>query len=224
MNLIQVESTDSTNLEAERILLSNKANTPFVVLTSEQLNGRGQGNHKWLSEKGLNITCSFVVSPLIDSVHQFYLTAMASVSILETVSSFLPDSSTVKIKWTNDVYVGNNKIAGILISNKILNNKIISSIIGIGLNVNQTIFPEDVPNPTSLQLETNQEMNVKSVFSTLCNRFEANYAIMLRNPKKMAEEYRANLFMLNKPYKYTINGKEEIRAIRDVNDFGEMIW
>ncbi len=224
MNLIHVESTDSTNLEAERILLSDKVTPPFVVLTDEQLKGRGQGSHKWLSDKGLNITCSFVVSPLINSVNQFHLTALASVSILETVSSFLPDSSTVKIKWINDVYVGKNKIAGILVSNKILNDKITSSIIGIGLNVNQTRFPEDVPNPTSLHLETNQEMDLKSVFSTLCDRFEANYAVMLTSPNKLAEEYRANLFMLNQPYKYTINGKEEIRTIRDVNDFGEMIW
>ena len=112
-----------------------------LILTEDQTRGRGQMGNKWLTEKGKNLTFSIVLYPSFLRPNQhFYLTQFVSIAIQEVIQELLPDKG-IKIKWPNDLYVENRKLAGILIENILSGHRIQSSILGIGLNVNQVQFP-----------------------------------------------------------------------------------
>ncbi len=226
MNVRHITTVDSTNVEAGRILSDGSMELPFAVFTDFQTAGRGQGNHTWSSTHSKNITVSVTIEPKLPPEKQFYITALASVSIKQTVDYILCKFNLplAKIKWINDVYVGDNKIAGILISNDILDNKITHSIIGIGLNVNQEEFPVDIPNPTSLKIESGKDFDIEEVLSLLLNNIEKNIEIMRSHPEDLRKLYEENLYKLNEPHSYTINGKQETRRIKGVDEFGGMVY
>ena len=150
------DSVESTNDEARRLLcgLDNLS----VIAARCQTAGRGQGDHKWHSRPGENLTFSVVLKFGAEGALA-PLAARDALLITETVTLalrlYLADEGVkARIKWPNDIYVGDLKVCGILIENILKGADVDSSIIGIGLNLNQTVFPEDIPNPTSLSLLT----------------------------------------------------------------------
>lgn len=149
------DSVESTNDEARRLIrdLDNLS----VIAARCQTAGRGQGDHKWHSLPGENLTFSVVLK--FGERGLAPLAARDALLITETVTLALrlyleEKGITVRIKWPNDIYTGNRKICGILIENILQGQDVASSIIGIGLNLNQTEFPSDLPNPVSLALLT----------------------------------------------------------------------
>lgn len=147
---------DSTNLEAERWLPEapdGDFDTLSVIAAKWQTAGRGQGDHKWHSAPGENLTFTVVERYGNDGpeasgqVRSSWGTALAIVDYLES------HGIEAKIKLPNDIYVGDNKICGLLIKHDVRAGKLIDSIIGIGLDINETDFPADLPNPTSLRIE-----------------------------------------------------------------------
>ena len=136
----------STNDEARDARYMNGA----VVIAERQSRGRGQRGNSWSSAEGMNLTFSAVLCPAgLRAESQFYLSKAVALSVSDTVDSFGIES---RIKWPNDIYVGDGKVAGILIENDLMGACISRSIAGIGLNVNQTAFDPALPNPTSLAL------------------------------------------------------------------------
>lgn len=120
----------------------------FVVEAEAQTAGRGQRGNSWESEPRMNILMSVLLRPEgIAPSEQFLISQAVSVAIVRVLRHYLPE---VRIKWPNDIYVGDRKICGILIENSITATKIIHSIVGIGLNVNQREFHSDAPNPVSM--------------------------------------------------------------------------
>lgn len=229
MDIYHIDITDSTNLEARRMLAQSTVKQPFAIFTNYQTSGRGQGDHTWSSTRGKNLTVSITIKPQIKATNQFYLTALTSISILQTVEEIIAnthqvyDTQRVKIKWINDVYVGDNKIAGILISNDIVNDIIDNSIIGIGLNVNQTEFPADIPNPTSLKKETGKEYEIEHILDLLLKKFESNIVLLKNTPDTLRELYIKHLYKFNEPHFYTISGKKELISIKGIDEFGDII-
>ena len=215
---------DSTNSEAERMLANKTCTPPFVIISNYQTKGKGQGDHMWESAENKNLTFSWVVTPNILSEQQVVLTALVSTSIKETIGQLINNPDIVKIKWINDVYVNDNKIAGILISNKVCDNKIVDSIIGIGININQTTFPPSLTNPTSLRLITGNEYSINDVFNKLMNSLIHNYDTIYNNPQSLIDKYAHNLYKLGEPFEYTVNGKKEVRIIKGIDNTGNMIW
>ena len=148
-DIIWLEKTDSTNLELRRRI--DTLDNLSVICAVEQTAGRGQGDHTWTSAPGENLTCSVLlrfadISPLRAS-DALYITKIITLALVDLLSDY---GIQARIKWHNDIYVGGLKICGILIEN-ILNGEMISeSIVGIGLNVNQTVFPDYLPNPVSI--------------------------------------------------------------------------
>jgi BirA family biotin operon repressor/biotin-[acetyl-CoA-carboxylase] ligase len=127
---------------------------PFFAITADkQKSGRGRQNKKWESEAGKNLLLSFLLYPSTPPSLQFDICCYVSVALAEQIAELCP-ASEVYIKWPNDIYIGNKKVAGILIENFIYRERIKYSIVGIGLNLNQTVFPPSLPNPTSVFLET----------------------------------------------------------------------
>lgn len=145
------------------------------MLASAQPQGRGQHGSRWESEPGKNLTLSLILYPdFLPAWRNFVLNKAVSLAVRDCVAAFLPQKN-VGIKWPNDIYVGDKKIGGILIQNTLQQSTIASSIIGIGLNINQTVFSEAVPNPTSLQLESGNEFALETVLASLAQRLEQYY-------------------------------------------------
>lgn len=128
----------------------------FAVTACEQEAGRGQQGKKWESEAEKNLLASFLLYPSVHPTKQFTVCQYISVGIAEFIKEIFAIQN-VYIKWSNDIYVGDKKVAGILIEHFIRGESINYTIAGIGMNINQTVFPPHLPNPTSLCLETGQE-------------------------------------------------------------------
>ncbi len=152
-DIIWLASTDSTNEEAKRRI--SDIDNLSVVSALEQTSGRGQRGNQWYSAPGQNLLFSIVLkSPSLIAKNHFALNEMAALSVTDFLSAY---GIKAEIKWPNDIYVGEKKICGILIENSFLGNAISSSIIGIGLNINQRNFNVSLPNPTSLVLCSDQD-------------------------------------------------------------------
>ena len=161
------KSVDSTNSEARRHISS--LDNLSVVAAESQSCGRGQGDHKWHSEPGENLTFSLLLKfpPLreLNVCNVLLLTEMITWALREFLAS---EGITARIKWPNDIYVGDLKICGILIENILDGSNVSASIIGVGLNLNQTDFPSDIPNPTSVALLTGRRYDPAQTLERLC--------------------------------------------------------
>ena len=164
-----------------------------------QTQGKGQRGNVWLSESGKNLLSSFVFKPDNLSVeNQIALTWATSLSLLETLRKF---NIEALIKWPNDVFIGGKKIAGILIENQLQGTRISCSIIGIGLNLNQTLF-EDL-NATSLQLETEQTVQPRTFLNLLAHEMNEQFLLIYSsNFEILKTEYENNLFQMNELKSY----------------------
>ena len=152
------------------------------LYTAFQTAGRGQAGNGWESEEGKNLLCSVLMSyqPSAISRQPFYLNVLVSVAVHKVIRSLLFErsglcslSEAVSIKWPNDIYYGDKKIAGILVENAILGNEVKYSIAGIGLNVNQTTFLSSAPNPVSLKLISGKETDIDTLMQALMAQIEA---------------------------------------------------
>lgn len=160
-NIIWHNELDSTNSEAARHLTA--LDNLSVVAARSQTSGRGQGDHTWTSRAGENLTFSIVLKPEgISSKESFIVSQITALSVVRFLDTF---GIEAKIKWPNDIYVlgksDGKKICGILIENTFKGEDLISSIIGIGLNINQIEFPSDLPNPVSLRQMTGIEHDLE---------------------------------------------------------------
>ncbi len=154
MNIIKLNAIDSTNSYLKKCIVEKDLESYTVVLAEHQTKGRGQMGAVWESERGKNLTFSILVKFLNFEVHQqFYLSMAVALAVLRTVNTYL--NTSIFVKWPNDILADKDKLAGILIENMLTGNQIKQAVIGIGLNVNQEKFSENVKNVTSLKKLTN---------------------------------------------------------------------
>lgn len=205
-DIIWLDSIDSTNSEARRRI--SDIDNLSVLSALSQSEGRGQKGNKWSSVPGENLTFSIVLkyddevldeSPASFQVlakEQFLLTEITSLSVVEFLSRH---GIKAQIKWPNDIYVGDRKICGILIENSLHGEHISSSIIGIGLNINQRNFDVNLPNPTSMILETGIEEDIRSSLEEFMDIFQGYLEYRLPN---LRERYLSYLWRHNTPARY----------------------
>ncbi len=181
-----------------------------VVRAIEQTAGKGQPGNHWESEAKKNITMSLLLRPeFLSIVDHFYISIAISLGITDYLNS--KDINGVCIKWPNDIYVDSNKICGILIENSIIGHTIDSSIIGIGLNINQKIFLSNAPHPISLTNITGETYDVQSELNLLCNYLFRRYAMLANGgQEKLKEEYIARLYRYNKMAEYKLPSADTI--------------
>jgi len=205
--IIHLSDIDSTNNFAAKLLSENLCQNGAVIMADVQTQGKGQRGNIWLSESGKNLLSSFVFKPDNLSVeNQIALTWATSLSLLQTLRNF---NIEALIKWPNDIFVGRKKIAGILIENQLQGTRISCSIIGIGLNINQTFF-EDL-KATSLLLETNQIVEPRTFLNLLAHEMNEQFDLInTSNFEFLKSEYESNLFQMN-----------ELRSYED--EFGEFV-
>ena len=189
--VIHIDETDSTNRWLRR-LYSTDHESWLAVWAEYQTAGQGCGSNSWESEGGKNLTFSLLLHPTeIPAECQFRISEAVSVAICETLDGLLPREHEVTIKWPNDIYVDDRKICGILIENQLRGRLISDSIVGIGLNVNQTEFKSDAPNPVSVAQITGHEVDREALLQALLQRLPAT---MEMEPEALMQTYRGRLY------------------------------
>lgn len=222
MQWIRLESAISTNSYISALLKQGKAQEELVVIADYQEEGRGQGNHSWHSDKGQNLLMSMLLFPaFLSASRQFQLSRMVSLAICDVLAE--EDVNPV-IKWPNDILTGHGKIAGILIENSIIQHQISHTIIGIGMNLNQTSFPEFPVKATSLILERGTPADPREMAEVLVRKIVHRYE-QLRNGTgiNLEEEYLNGLYLYEQPALFNLRGKKIRGNIQGVNDFGELL-
>lgn len=172
--VVRLDETSSTNTEMK--LLQHKSPLPegSVVMTEFQTAGRGQLGNTWYSGKGKNLLLSFLLYPHnVKARDQFIISRVVSLALKGVLNRYLQG---VTIKWPNDIYWKNKKIAGILIENSLVGQHIDYTIVGIGLNVNESEFPSELPNPVSMRQiagsDLDRELLLKELHDELFNLYQ----------------------------------------------------
>ncbi len=193
-----------------------------VVYTLNQTQGRGLGLNRWESEPNKNLTFSILLRPrFLKAFEQFYLLKVIAIAVADFISIY---TDKVSIKWPNDIYVSEKKIAGILIENSIDRDFIKQSVVGIGVNINQKLFYSDAPDPVSLTQVTHQEYDIEQCLQTVLDGIEKQYSLLVaRDFKSIDSKYMSLLFRFNVLAKYFAKGKIFTGTIVAVEPTGELI-
>jgi BirA family transcriptional regulator, biotin operon repressor / biotin---[acetyl-CoA-carboxylase] ligase len=220
--IIKLESIDSTNNYATKHLIKESWAEGTVVVADVQLKGKGQQFNTWESEKGKNLLLSIVLYPSFLPVHfQFEISKVITLAVCDVISLFVEN---VSIKWPNDIYVGNKKIAGILIENAIIGSEFSHSIAGIGLNVNQQVFLSDAPNPVSLYQLKGIEFNREEVLNLLIHTFNKWYGMLKqKNFSEIDFAYLSRFYRLGVEAKYKDETGIFTGKIIGVNPIGQLM-
>lgn len=221
-NIIELEETGSTNQYLRDILSKSSPVEETVVTTEFQTRGRGQMGNSWNSEKGKNLLFSILLYPtMVEPIKQFIISRIISVAIHRVLSQF---TDGIKIKWPNDIYHNNNKIAGILIENSLMGKAITYSIVGVGMNIAQKSFSDNIPNPVSLTQITGMEHSRADILDSVLREFFFLYEEMKNNNvEKIEQEYFQNLFQRGETCLYKDERGEFRGKIVDVLPSGHLV-
>lgn len=220
-NFIHLQQVGSTNTYLRELIRNVRVREGTVILADHQTSGKGQGNNSWLSEAGLNLTMSILLRPSLDVSKYFFLNEFISLALVDTLKIYGIDAT---IKWPNDIYVTDKKIAGILIENVLVADKIVVSVTGIGVNINQVTFSENLPNPVSLAQLIGKSVVLTEVMNHLLKFYKQRYS-ELRDDEftKMHSEYNALLFKKGEPIRYTSDSEIFEGILTEVNEEGELL-
>ncbi|MDO8999086.1 MAG: biotin--[acetyl-CoA-carboxylase] ligase [Bacteroidota bacterium] len=224
-NIIFLPQVNSTNSYAIELLKNVNLVEGTVVHTADQTNGRGQRGSVWSTEKTSNLTASLIIKPtFLELKYQHYLYQIAALACYDVLAELLDTSQfDIKIKWPNDILVNNKKIAGILIENNISKTQISWSVIGVGLNINQTIFDESI-NAVSLKTLTDKTFEIEMILKLFCENFE-KYYLQLKNNKltQIKTEYLKHFFRINNWMDFEINNSTHTLLVKGSSDRGLLL-
>lgn len=222
-NIIRLESVNSTNQFLADLCLKNNLEEGTAILALEQTEGRGQKGTIWKSESGRNLIVSFLIYPHFLLVSdQFLLSKIVALSVLKTLQKFLSEKAEIKIKWPNDIYVNNQKISGILIENSIQNSKLRQSIIGIGMNINQTEFSPEF-NAISLKNIVQNNIETDTIFDELCLYLNQYYSFLKQQQlNRINDSYQKELYRLNVWSKFEYQSEIIVAQITGVDNSGKL--
>ncbi len=223
--ILWLDEVESTNrFLVEKAKNDDALSSGFVAVADHQTAGKGQGTNRWEAAPHKNLLFSLLLKP--DDVHaseQFVISQIVALALRETVEAFL--SCKVSVKWPNDIYVGDKKIAGILIENRLQGAQITQSVVGIGLNVNQCVFVSDAPNPVSMFQIANSEFDRQQILTDFLQRVEEYFTDLTAEKRQtIADLYRKNLYHADGFYWFEddVNGRFSAR-IADVLPDGHLV-
>lgn len=219
-NIINLYEVDSTNAYAQNLVKTGTPAEGTVIIAEHQAQGRGQRGTAWQTEPGKNLTCSIILKPgFLAPRDTFMLNKMASLAVFDFLSYY--PVADISVKWPNDVYVYGKKIAGILIENTWRESILAWSIVGIGININQTAFGEF--DATSLKAATGNDYDIDDCLQQLCKCLEARYLQLRSDRNNIDREYKENLFGLGEKRRFMVNNREITGMIKGVNRAGELV-
>lgn len=217
--IYHINNTTSTNDEARGECYEHMD----VIWSEHQSEGRGQRGHSWHSTEGENLTFSVVLHPtFLPIVEQFLLSEVVALALVDAMAEY---GIECRIKWTNDIYARDSKLVGVLIEHSLAGDTLARTIVGIGLNVNQTEFPSDLPNPTSMALQRSAKFDREEVLRCFMHKLEEWYDVLSSGNKQLVEStYVSRMYHLLEEHPYMLPSGEVVRAlIRGVRPSGELI-
>ncbi|TKC04917.1 biotin--[acetyl-CoA-carboxylase] ligase [Pedobacter frigoris] len=224
-NLIRLSAVDSTNnFLKEMVSKSEPLPEGTVIMADNQFAGRGQQENTWHATAGLNLTFSIFFKPAFLPINkQFMLNIAVSIGVRKALQQIVPQG--IKVKWPNDIYFGDRKLGGILIENTLSGNCYKSSIVGIGINVNQEEFnPDQVKRATSLCKILQADVNLIDLLGQICGSIEAEYfKLKSGNYTALLTEYLKGLYRFNEEAAYREGLIIFKGRIRDVTETGQLI-
>ena len=212
--------TASTNDDAR----DEKYREGDVVWADFQTAGRGQRGHLWHSRKGENLTFSVVLEPLFVPVaEQFAVSEVVALSLVDMLAEY---GIEAKIKWTNDIYVGDRKLVGILIEHSLAPTTLRRTIVGVGINVNQREFDPSIPNPISMAQLLGKELNAEEVLRCFLTHLQENYEFLrriknsqlstlnsqLNSDDALHQRYNSLLYRKNEYHTYALPSGDKFQA------------
>lgn len=212
MQIIKLDATESTNTYLKELSAKKEVQDFTIITTENQTSGRGQLNSKWESERGKNLAISILKNRINIPVDRLFLmNVCVSLSILDSLNRL--NIPNLKVKWPNDILSGNFKIGGILIENIISGSKIKRSIIGFGLNVNQSEF-KNAPNASSLKKIMGHDFNLDSVFYAIIeNLHQQLNRPILTFENDLYKQYHSQLFKIGVKSNFLIQKEEPIEGV-----------
>lgn len=172
----------------------------YTIYTSFQSHGYGQVGNSWESEGGKNLLFSTVLHPTgVKASEQFFISEAIALAVAETLDS---ETDSISVKWPNDIYWNDKKIAGILIENNLSGACLKDCVIGVGLNVNQKVFLSDAPNPVSLLNITDRDYDIRHILDTVLERFKMLYSDGIEERSQLHAKYMSRLFRFGIPASY----------------------
>jgi BirA family transcriptional regulator, biotin operon repressor / biotin---[acetyl-CoA-carboxylase] ligase len=191
---IELKSVDSTNNYAMAKVRAGLATHGTVFIAFEQTAGKGQRNKNWISSPGKNITLSIVLQPVfLQPQDHFALSACIALACYDFLKKNIPDE--LSIKWPNDLYWNDRKAGGILIESVIKGRDWLFAIAGIGINVNQSRFPESMPNPVSLKQIKGNTLDLQNLIKALLEAVEIRFtALRISGPADIINQYNQVLY------------------------------
>ena len=219
--LIRKNELHSTNNFALELIKTQKPSGGTVVLTLSQTKGRGQRTNVWESELGKNLTISIILTPeFLPIARQFQISLVVSLGVYDYLCNYL---KKVNIKWPNDIYVEDEKIAGVLIEHSIMGSVLSHSICGLGLNINQVKFVSDAPNPTSLAICTGKEYDLDQELTKLLNCIENRYFQLEDNKSDQLEkDYLNALYWMKEKHQFLDEKGQFEGEIIGITEYGQL--
>jgi BirA family biotin operon repressor/biotin-[acetyl-CoA-carboxylase] ligase len=224
-NLIKLSAVDSTN-NFLKLMVSKSEPLPegTVIMAENQFAGRGQQQNVWQAEPGKNLTFSVLLKPdFLPVPHQFLLNMAISIALNDALTEIVGDGVT--IKWPNDIYYKDQKLGGVLIENILMGQTYKIGIIGIGLNVNQQIFHEQLAGrATSVFQILHKNVNLIKLLAVICSHIESQYLKLKVNKNfSLENDYLKRLYLYRRPAHYKHNGEVFEGTITGVTPQGLLV-
>ena len=221
LKYVHLEQIDSTNAYLQRQQTEADIRD-WVVSADEQTAGKGMGSNGWESEVGKNLTFSLAVDVgFLPAERQFLLSEAVALGLTHALDEVL-SAEKLSIKWPNDIYYENRKLAGILINSTIKANMMDVSIIGIGLNVNQMQFQNWPTHPISLKHITGKDYDLQPLLEQIVEHIYNKVELLKGNPASIEQEYLKRLFRYNTWADYEIDGKVLRLLMTGIDPFGRL--
>ncbi len=220
--IIELDTCSSTNKVAKEQLQAGRLTDKTAIMAAYQDAGRGQGDHSWHSKAHENLLVSLFRDSNFKASESFLLTIITSLAVRNLLKELGIDCH---IKWPNDIYFQHKKIAGILIENSLLRDKIIHTIAGIGLNVNQTEFPDELPNPVSIQNISEKTYSTAELCQSLTRHFDLLWNACENGKKEMVyHQYVTLLYRLKEWHPYHLKNNTVNGRIHGVEPDGRLLF
>jgi len=220
--LIELESVDSTNNYAMGRIHEGLASDGMVYLAQHQWAGKGQRGKTWISEPGQNLMMSLVIKPSpLNLTQQFLFSAAVALGILDLVNGF--QNKNWKIKWPNDIYWGDRKAGGLLIESVVTGQNWDWAVVGIGLNLNQSFFPGEIPNAISLNQITGARYDPVAIARELVPRIRERISILHKTPDQILHGLNESLYKKDQVITFKKNNMLFVSVLKAVDSNGLLI-
>lgn len=218
--LIYVPECHSTNSLLSEFNEQAELPEGTVLVTDHQTAGRGQRGNRWETEPGKNLTFSILLKPrFMQARNQFHLNMAISLGVAESLQAGM--DIPVRLKWPNDILADEKKIGGILIENQVTGSFLTTTIIGIGINVNQSVFP--YRGASSLSNVSGHPWDLNETFQHLLQAIEREYLVLQdRKDSALKQRYLTRLYKFNQTHRFKTGEEDFTGAINGVDEDGRL--